>query len=303
MYSIGVDIGASKISFVLMRKQRLMEKQKILTPKTKEEIIDALKKHIGSLVFGIPKRKISGIGIGIPGPLDKKRNLVLNPPNLTQLRNCFLAKIIEKEFKIETRMDNDANCFTLAESIMGAGEKEKVVVGITLGSGVGGGIVIKSKRFTGSESETRIYRGANGSAAEFGHMAINFNGPKCTCGNRGCLEEYCSEKFFKRKGETPKQVWQKAKNGSKLALETYNEYGKYLGIGLGNICNILDPEVIVIGGGIANAWRFFIKETKKEIRKRIVSPLSKKYVKIKKAELGEIAGAIGATFLLKTYKV
>jgi glucokinase len=171
---------------------------------------------------------------------------------------------------------------------LGAGRGAEIVFGITLGTGVGGGIVINNK----------IYRGATGSAVEAGHMTIKFDGLKCSCGNLGCLEAYCSEKFFKKKGISPKEAAKKAKAGNKFALKIFKDYGKNLGVGLSNIINLLDPEIIVLGGGISKASKFFLEETKKETKKRTISPLSKKYVKIKIAKLGEIAGALGAALLV-----
>jgi glucokinase len=144
----------------------------------------------------------------------------------------------------------------------------------------------------------KIYRGATGSAAEAGHLTIKFDGLKCSCGNSGCLEAYCSENFFKKKGILPPEAVEKAKAGNKFALKIFKDYGKNLGIGLSNIVNLLDPEVIIIGGGISNAHKFFLEETKKETKKRTISLLSKKYVKIKTAKLGELAGAIGAALLV-----
>lgn len=297
MYSLGIDIGATKIYFVLMNKREPLKRLKIETPK--KRIIEVLKKHIKKLISEVPRSKISGVGIGIPGFLDKKRGMVSELINLSELSNCPLASIIKKNFGLKVKLDNDANCFTLAESILGAGKKERIVIGITLGSGVGGGMVIKSRNYSETKGNLVIYEGANGSAGEIGHMTINFNGPKCVCGNRGCLEEYCSKKFFNRKKTTPRKAAYRAKQGVKSMIETYNKYGKYLGIGLANICNILDPNIIVVGGGIVNAWNLFAKTTEIEMRKRIVSPLSRKHVKIKRAELGEMAGSIGAALLLE----
>ncbi len=289
-YSIGVDIGKTKISFVLLKNWRVISRQKVFTPKNKKGIIKTVEENIKKLINDIPKRDILGIGIGAPGPLNKKGDLVLNPPNLKSLKNCPLAKIIEKDLKIKTRMENDVNCFTLAEAILGAGKNQETVVGITLGSGIGGGIVIKKK----------IFRGAFGSAGEIGHMVIKSDGFKCSCGNQGCFEEYASEKFLKRKSKLlPLELERKAKKGDKKAKRIYQELGRNLGIGLTNIINILDPDIIVIGGSIAKAGSLILNPAKKEVEKRVLSPQSKKSVKIKVAKLGEFSGAIGVALLLK----
>jgi len=291
MLAIGVDIGATKISFVLMKNWRLIKRRKILTPKDRGVLIKTLKENIERLIADLPKSKILGIGIGIPGPLSKKGDLILNPPNLTCLKNFPLAKIIEKELRIKTKMANDVNCFTIAEATIGAGKGAGVVFGITLGTGVGGGIVINGK----------IYQGAFSSAGEIGHATINFDGPKCTCGSYGGLEEYCSERFIKREaGVSPKELEKKARNGNKKAINIFEKLGYFLGIGVSNIIDILSPEIVVIGGGIAKAGKFFLKSVRKSAQSWSISPVSKKYVTIKKAKLGDFAGAIGAALLLKS---
>lgn len=290
MYVIGVDIGATKISFVLLKGAEVLKKKKIVTPKTKKEIIKELGDNIKYFSLKIRKKEISGVGIGVPGPLDIQRGLILNPPNLTLLENCPLTKIVEKKFRIKIRMDNDVNCFTLAEAVLGAGKGAKIVFGLTLGTGVGGGIVIDKK----------IYRGAFGGAGEAGHMTINLAGSKCTCGNYGCLEEYCSERFIKRRtGLTPQELEKKARRGDKQARKVFGELGKFLGVGLVNIVNLLSPEVIVVGGGISKAGNLILESARETIKSQILSPLVKKNVKIKKAKLGEFGGAIGAALLVK----
>ena len=283
MYSIGIDIGATNTKFVLLSGSRVVRKEKFSTPKSKEKLIRFLEENINNLISNIPLSQIRGIGIGVPGPLNKERDFILNPPNLKCLSKCPLSKIIEKDLKIKTVMENDVNCFTLAEAIIGAAKGAEIIAGITLGSGLGGGIIWKNK----------FVKGGFGSAGEFGHMTINSDAE-----HSGFLEDYCSEKFFKRKNLYSKNLDTKAKKGDKKALKIFNEYGKYLGIGISNIINVLDPEVIVIGGGISKANKFFMKSAKKEIQKRVLSPLSKKFVKIKISKLKNFSGAIGAALLI-----
>jgi len=278
MQTIGIDIGASKIGFVLLENSQVIKTtKKIATPSSKEKLLALLKENINQMISGLAKPKVQGIGIGVPGPLNNKGDLILNPPNLKYLSQCPLAKIIEKELKLKTTMENDSNCFTLAEALLGAGQGFKTVFGITLGSGVGGGIVIGGK----------IYQGSFSSTSEVGHMIINFDGPACSCGSHGCLEEYCSKRFFLKHGTTPQ----------KANKSLYQEYGKYLGIGLANIINLLDPEVIVVGGGISKSLSLFLKQARQEALRLTLSPISRKCVKIKKAKLGEFSGAIGAGLL------
>lgn len=292
LYTIGIDIGATKTNFVLLRDFKVIRAKRIATLKTKRKLIKAVEENIQKIISDIPKSQILGVGIGVTGPLNEKRNLMLNPPNQKYLRLCPLAKIIEddlkKDFKIKTKMDNDVHCFTLGEALLGAGKQAKSVFGVTLGTGVGGGIVINKK----------LYQGNFGSAGEVGHMVIKFDGLKCSCGGIGCFEEYGSGRFFKRKGADPKTLAQAARKGDKKALKIFQEYGQYVGMGLSSAINLLDPEIVVLGGGIANTYSFFIKAAKEEMRKRIISPIARKNVKIKRTKLGGLATAIGAALLL-----
>jgi len=293
MFSVGIDIGATNIKFVLLNYGlKVVKKEKIPTPKNKQKLIKVLEKKIKNLIFDIPQSKIKGIGIGVPGPLNKERDFILNPPNLKCLFNCPLSKIIQKDLKIKTVMENDVSCFVLAEAILGSAKGAEVIAGITLGTGVGGGIITKTSNKQ-QETRNKIFKGAFGSAGEFGYMTINSDAEYS-----GFLEDYCSEKFFKRKKVFSKTLEEKAKEGNKQALKIFQEYGKYLGIGISNIINVLDPEVIVIGGGISKANKFFIQSAKKEIQKRVLSPLSKKFVKIKITQLKDFSGAIGAALLI-----
>ncbi|OGZ18297.1 MAG: hypothetical protein A2V72_00830 [Candidatus Nealsonbacteria bacterium RBG_13_37_56] len=279
--TIGIDIGATKISFVLLENQKAIKERKIATPKTKTKFIQEIKDNLKDFP------KINKIGLAMAGALDIKKGIVLKSPNLKYLNNFPLVKVLEKELKAEIMIENDANCFTLAEAVLGAGKNKNIVFGITLGSGLGGGLAINKK----------IYHGAFNTGVEPGHQIINFNGSKCGCGNIGCWEEYCSAKFFKRKGYSAQELTEKAKQKDKKALAVFQEYGKYLAIGLINIIDLVEPEIIVIGGGISQAWPYFLKETKKEIKKRVFSPLAKKYTKIEISKLGEFSGAIGAGLL------
>jgi len=288
-YAIGVDIGGNKTKYALLRDWKVVSRLSDITPKKKGDLIKVIKDDISKLI-SFPKSQLIGIGFGIPGPLDKKRRLILNPPNVKALSNVHLSEIMEREFKIRTKMENDVNCFTLAETLMGAAKGFDKVIGLTFGTGIGGGIVIDKK----------IYIGAFGGAGEFGHMSIKFDGRKCRCGNIGCFEEYASEKFIWREsGVSPKELEEKVKKGNKKAKKIYQDYGQNIGVGVSNLINILDPEVVVLGGGIAKAGSLILKPIKKEVDKRVLLTHSKKSVKIKLSKLSDFAGAVGAALLLK----
>jgi len=292
-YSVGIDIGGTNVKFVLLKNLSILKKIKISTPKSKEKIVKAITGNVKDLTLGISRYKISGIGIGIAGPLDLSRRIVLNSPRLKDLRKYPLADVLKKELKLKIVMDNDSNCFALAEAVLGAGKGYDLVLGVTLGSGIGGGIISKCK------GKSKIFRGRS-SAGEIGHMVINKEGSKCSCGNYGCFETEASEIFFKKRGLDSITEEKKAKAGNKRAKKLYLEFSKNLGIGLANLVNILDPDIIVIGGGFSKAGSLILNPLKKEIKSRILSDQSKN-VKIVLSKLGEFSGAIGAALLIKKY--
>ncbi len=285
--SIGIDVGATKIIFGLLRNRKVIKKIKIATPKTRKKFIAEIKEKIKYLTNFQSKgdqskiEKINKIGLGIPGILNYKKGLILKCPNLGYLNNFSIVKVLENKLGAKVFIENDANCFALAEATLGVGKNNDIVFGITLGSGVGSGLIIKSLR------KSKIYSGSFGGAGEIGHTIIKVK-------NTVETEELCSEKFFQNKGLNSLKEALMAKEGNKKSLEIYQEFGKNLGIILANIINTLDPEIIIIGGGISNAWKYFLPETKKEARNKIFSPLSKKYTKIKISKLKETAGVIGA---------
>lgn len=282
---LGIDIGASKTLIVLLSQDKVEQQIKIETPQKKKELIKALKKNISEMI----RSNTQSIGIGMAAILDKDRKKVLKSPNLSYLNDSSFQNIIKKETGINSFLENDAACFTWAEFELGAGKNKSTVVGITLGSGLGGGIVHNGN----------LYLGSWGGGSEIGHMVINFEGPQCSCGNKGCFEQYGSERFFKKKGVFPKELCTRATEGDKEAEKVFKEYGKKLGIGLSNIVNILDPDTIVLGGGITNASSLFLQTTQKETKKRIISPQARDNLNIKIANLGETSPAIGAALLAK----
>lgn len=319
--TIGIDIGGSNIKGVLLSDNKIIAKTKIPTKsKSNKKIIIA---QIFECIESMRKahyecahaNKIKGIGIGVAGPVDIKKQKILNPPNVGALKNLYLGKIIEKKFtlhllqkkklegskrikksagfNIKTIIDNDVHCLVLAEAILGAGKGKKIVVGLGLGTGVGGGIVMDKK----------LYYGARGPSGEIGHTTIVKNGRKCNCGNKGCLETYINEKGIRK---TAKEIFNReidtitlfemAKKGNKKAIKVWEITGRYLGIGLANLVDILNPDIIVVGGGIAGAGEFLLEPAKKEMKKNILSPTAKT-IKVVPAKLGEFAGAIGAGLL------
>lgn len=283
MYA-GIDLGGTKtIGVILDNKNQI-----ILRHREKTDYKDPVAFLLDFYQTLAGKNKIKSLGISIAGWLDPEREKIIGSPNLPVLNGLNLkAKL---KLNIPFCIENDVNCFTYAESLMGAAKNKEIVVGITLGTGVGGGLVFKKQLFTG----------AFGSALEVGQMVIRAGGVKEKNIPRGSLEAYTSGKFFLREsGKNAKTVEDLARDGNKNALRVYRTFGNWLGIGLANVINIIDPHVIVLGGGIANAWQFFYPSMKQIINKNVVSKLSRKNVQITKAALGFESPAIGAALLAK----
>ncbi|MFH0867824.1 MAG: ROK family protein [Candidatus Woesearchaeota archaeon] len=279
---IGVDLGGTNIKTALIASDgKIIKKCEISTEAKKGTKV--IINNIISSIKKVKSGKIIGIGIGSPGPLDYKKGIVTKSINLP-FKNIPLKKIIQNKFKIKTCLDNDANCFVLAEAIFGSGKSYENVAGLTLGTGIGGGLVINKK----------IYHGRN-NAAELGHITINYDGPKSRCGNNGCIETHASARGITAiyKGSEPYAIHKLALKGNKKAIETFEKMGYYLGIGLTNIIYAFDSDIIVIGGKISNAWQFFSKTMNKTIKERYFT----KPCPIVKSKLKE-AGILGAAALV-----
>ncbi len=284
-YIIGIDLGATKINTVLIDKHgKLIKRLKLKTKKTKQKIIEQVLYSIES----ISDKDVIAIGIGVPGILNKQRTEILNLPNIPGFKKIRLKHIIEKKIRKKVMLENDANCMALGESMFGYGRNVKNLVCVTLGTGIGAGIIINNKIYSGM-----------GNAGEFGHITVDINGYKCKCGARGCLEEYVSVKGIKRIAKklgiskNILEIYKMAKLENKKAEKVYEIAGTYLGIGLSTISKLLDPDLIVIGGGISNAGDLILKPSIKEMKKRTLF----KTAPIKIVKLKDNSGAIGSACL------
>ncbi len=253
--NIGVDIGGTKVRAGTVENGKVLEKNEIKHNLniTSENLIE----NIITLVNKLGKPE--GIGIGIPGVLSRDRSTWIKVPNMIpQMRNLRLAEIVSKRLGARVVMENDANAAALGELQYGLGKEYANIVMITLGAGIGGGIIINRKLYIGKEN-----------AGEIGHMITADDGLQCPCGNRGCWEEYVSVKAVKRlsmkyfgKEKDSLELVKLAENRDENALNLFSEMGRYLGIGLRNMANIFDPDVIVISGGLSNVSRFMLDEAK-----------------------------------------
>ncbi len=311
-YSVGVDLGGTNITIALVdAKGNIKNKVKISTQIDKDAgfVIKTIIENIKLIIKDVSVKKLMGIGIGAAGQIDHENGVIQFSPNL-HWRNVHIVKEIRSKFKLPVAIDNDANVACYGEFMFGAGQGANNVICVTLGTGVGGGIIIDRK----------IYRGVNGSAGEIGHITVESNGRRCNCGNRGCMEAYVGAPHIKERAIekiksgrhsiivklvngslnkiTPKRLEEAALYRDKLALEIWQETGFYLGTGLASLINILNPEKIIIGGGVANAGKLIFDPLLKTIKERAL-PVSWQDTKIVRAKLGEDAGVIGAAMLVK----
>ena len=248
--------------------------------------------------------EISAVSLVVPGTVKVEEGAVVKAPNLPCLDGFRLAAALTEQLELPAILENDANAAAVGEMWRGAAVGCKTIICVTLGTGVGGGIILDGK----------LWRGVDGAAAEIGHMCVDpFGGVACTCGSRGCLEVFASATAIVRmtreasprypdsvlQGKedlTAERTFVAGKQGDELALEIFRRMGVYLGIGLANLINILNPEMIVIGGGVVNGWDLFAKHMHQQIEERAF-PLLAARVKIERAKCGDDAGLLGAARL------
>lgn len=309
-YAVGVDLGGTNIKIGIVSDSGKLIRTNYL--KTEAEL--GPKKVIKNICSGLEKilsenqLSIKGIGVGCPGVINIKTGIVEVAPNLPGWKNIKLGPIIRKEFGYNVYVENDANAAAIGELIFGAGKKYSSFIMITLGTGVGGGIVFNKK----------IFRGQYGAAGEIGHLSIDLNGAKCNCGSTGCIEAYTGNHYLKEivKGElpdfpkskiwkiidgdlnkiTPKIIQNALELGDKYANSVVARMGEQLGAALASICNVLDIHNFIIGGGVAGFGKPLFDSIKITITKRT---LSKKYpVLVIPAKLKNEAGIKGASSLV-----
>jgi len=307
-YILAIDLGGTKIAVGLVNFKGKIVK-KIVEPteikKGPKGIINQIFQMADKL---LNKEKIQAIGLGVAGPLDIKKGVVLFAPNLPNWHNVQIVKALKQHFQKPVYFNNDANAAALGEFLFGAGKKTKNMIYLTISTGIGGGIIINKKLYQGK-----------GNAGEIGHMIIDPNGPKCRCGNYGCLEAFSSgtsivreaKKHFKkssliwklakgkRKNINTQMVFEAYKNGDKLASQIILKSLNALAIGLVNLIHIFDPDKIILGGGVMENKKYILPFLKNFIKKKVM-PGFKKNIKIETAKLKKDAGLIGAAALAIT---
>jgi len=313
-YLIGVDIGGTNIKLALVdKKARLRGRRTFSTTsfKGKKALIDGIVKQIEDLISGqgLKKRDVIGVGIGAPGAVDIRTGTVHYLTNIPDWREVPLGNILKKRLGIPVFVDNDVNVMALGEVYFGAGKGAVNMLCITLGTGVGGGLILDGK----------LYRGSTYAAGEFGHVPINMDGPKCKCGSWACVEAYAGNSYIVKdvtalirngaktiitklvKGDllkiTPEIISEADHKGDKFAKKVWTDVGEKIGVGLAGVVNLLNVEKIVIGGGVAEAGKVLFDSIRSTIDKRAMK-LPAKTVRIVKAKLGYDAGLIGAATLV-----
>jgi glucokinase len=228
--------------------------------------------------------RIKSAAIGAPGPIDIQRGVLVNPPNLPNWHNVPLAAEVSDAMGCPVHLDNDANLAAFGEYQQGAGKGTRVMVYLTWSTGIGGGVVI----------DGRLFSGAHGSACEIGHTIIDPDGPLDSCGQRGCLEAFAGGRNLQRQtGESAVELFQAAEAGDREARAIVQRAATYVGYGLINLANLFDPEVIVIGGGISRSWKL-ISPTLDQVLRASPFITPRRRPKLRRARLGDRAGQVGA---------
>lgn len=311
-YAIGIDLGGTKVLVGLINKQTgevlFSVKKKTKKDKGPQKIIEKIIESIHEILNEniVEKTQIKSIGIGAAGQVDRKNGVLLSAPNL----DCFnveFKKIIEKEFSIPVFVGNDVEIATLGEMKFGAGKGFKNLVCVFVGTGIGSGIVQNGE----------LYTGATGTAGEIGHIVVDYGGRQCTCGAMGCLEAYASRSAIEKRitGALKKgrnsvildylqdgrplssSIIQKAlEQNDELVTQALDEASEYLSAGLASIINFINPELIILGGGLIEAIDYFYKKTIIKAHVKAL-PIPAMKIQFKKANLGDFSGIIGAAFL------
>lgn len=306
---IAADLGGTNLRAATVDRQgRIHERIKQHTPKAEKasEIVQAL---VGAARecerrSAEQSAEISALSVVVPGTVQVQNGVVMKAPNVPSLDGFRLAAALESELQWPVVLENDANAAAVGEMWRGAGRGRRTIICITLGTGVGGGIILDGE----------LWRGADGSAGELGHIGVEpFGGVACTCGSRGCLEVYASATAIVRMTRearprypnsplhtseelTAKGVYEQGLAGDELALEVFRRMGIYLGVGLASFINIFNPELIVIGGGVADGWDLFIAHAREQITERAF-PIPARRAEIVRAECGDDAGLLGAAHI------
>jgi glucokinase len=284
---IGIDLGGTAIKFGCFLEEGIcFETLTIPTPQpaTPQAVVAAIAGTVNRLNA---EGNCIALGVGMPGPADATGRIAKIAINLDGWHDVPLADWLEQKTGLPTTIANDANCAGLAEALYGAGKPFYNLILLTLGTGVGGAIILDGKLFSGR----------SGAAGELGLITLNPDGPPCNSGNNGSLEQYVSVRAIRRlTGKEPAELGALARAGDRKALAFWQDYGRSLGAGLASSIYVLTPEAVIIGGGVSASAEFFFPSTKAEIDRRVMQT-SREGLQLIKAELGNQAGIAGAAKL------
>jgi glucokinase len=319
-YIVGVDLGGTNIVVGAMSADGKQHFAMRSIPTSPESGAEGVADRIVGLIEGVvldtlaetnsSRRDVIGVGVGAPGPLDREKGLVVVAPNLGW-KNFPLRDRISERLRLPVTLDNDANCATVGEWWQGAARGGTNVVGMTIGTGIGGGLIIDGK----------LFHGASDVAGEIGHTTIDLNGRHCKCGNYGCLEAYASGPAIatrarevlvreetasllpslvggKLESITAETVYKAAKQGDAVASEIVRDTARYLGAGIANLLNILNADVVVVAGGVTQAGDALFVPLRAEVRRRAFRP-AVDATRIVPGELPGTAGVVGAVATFK----
>ena len=271
MKVLGIDIGGTTIDSGIVSGYKLEKtvQEKINAQGTQQQVIS----QITSLIDQLINTDVQGIGIGIPGIIDVKNGIVVELANIPSFDRVPLKDILEERYKLPISIDNDANCFALAEKYFGKAKPYKNIVAVILGTGFGAGIIINNK----------LYHGNSGSAGEFGHIAFKEH----------TVEYYCSGQYFQKEFNiNGEELFEKAEKKDKKTLEIFDKFGYNIGKTLAKVVNSIDPEIIILGGSVSKAYKFFKKSMIKSLKESIFKR-SYERLRIKVSDLDK-PGILGA---------
>lgn len=301
-YIVGVDVGGTNIKLGIVGPSGKIIAKTVLATKSysrdKNKLMDGIACAIGGLVKekGLSNRDIQGVGIGLPGLVNFQKGIVIFMPNIPGWNDVPLKAMMQKKLGWPVFVDNDVNVVSLGEWKFGAGQGYQNLICMTLGTGVGGSLILNDV----------IYRGEGFVAGELGHMPLNEDGPSCNCGGKGCFERYVGNRYlllkaaelFENKDIRLEDIFRLASDGDQRAIRFWEEAAVHIGNALAGIVNLLNPRLIIIGGGVSNNYQFMKKTIEQVVRQRAMK-VSRDMVKIVRAQLGDDAGIIGAYVLVR----
>lgn len=310
-YALGVDIGGTNIKYIIIDqygKEIDHYQNHTEAKKGSKHILKNVVKGIHHICSKNSKIRLQGIGIGSPGLINEKGKVVTGAANLPGWNGTNIKAYLAKKINLPIFVDNDVTLVALGEAYFGIGKRYNRVLCLALGTGLGGGIIVNK----------HIYRGKYGYAGEFGHMIVNPDGPRCTCGNKGCLESYASTVGLKRaiydkltqgvktkilkiaedrNNIMPIHIFKAYEKGDKVAKQILDEMSYYLSMGIANLYNIFDPDIIILAGGISHAGSTLIHLIKKHIHKFILKFFRDK-LNIKVSHFIHKSGVMGTAALV-----